>query len=217
LAPAENRTDPSPCPSVGEPIVNHGVSVLAAHWQSRLVVMRSDPEPPAAPTDGLSLVTCKAHLVDGALMVSVCEEDPQADATSAATTSIVAAVNERDVPVRRTVATSIVLDGTFLMKVELTEQGVCRRARRRKARVRDRGCRFVARCSQSEKADAYTSVSTRIDDCASIWLRFGSVLRDPFSGIRVPRSDRSVFISVLPWLGGPCSSVANVGHVHPVV
>jgi hypothetical protein len=107
LAPAENRTDPSPWPSAGEPIVSHGASAFADHWQSRFVVMRSEPEPPAAGTDGLSVVTCKPHFVDGAVMLSVCEEDPHAYATSAATISVVNAVNERDGPLRPTVATVV--------------------------------------------------------------------------------------------------------------
>jgi hypothetical protein len=58
--------------------------------------MRTEPEPPEAGTDGLSDVACNAHFVDGdgAVRLSICEEDPQADATSAVTTSVVNAVNE---------------------------------------------------------------------------------------------------------------------------
>lgn len=132
LPPAENRTDPSPWPSDGEPIVNHGASVFAAHGQSRLVLIRSEPEPPAAGTDGLSVVTCKAHFVDGEVIVSVCEEDPQADTTSAAR-SVVKIANERDEPVRRTVTTVVdAFNPTLAVEAPSTEQGICRRARPKK-------------------------------------------------------------------------------------
>ena len=107
MAPAENRTDPSPWPSAGEPIVSHGTSVFAVHWHSRFAVMRTKPEPPDA-GKGLSAVSCNAHFVeDGVVRLSVWEEDPQADATSAATTSVVNAVNETDGPVRRGVDTVV--------------------------------------------------------------------------------------------------------------
>ena len=108
LAPAENRTDPSPWPSVGAAIVSQDASLFAVHWQSRFVVIRTEPEPPDAGTDGLSAVACKAHFVeDGAVRLSVCEEDPQAEATNAAMTSVADAVNEREGPLRLTVATVV--------------------------------------------------------------------------------------------------------------
>jgi hypothetical protein len=60
--------------------------------------MRTEPEPPEAGTEELSAVTCNPHFVDedGAVTRSISEEDPQADATTAATISVVTAVNERD-------------------------------------------------------------------------------------------------------------------------
>lgn len=108
LAPAEYRTDPSPCPSVGAVIASQDASLFAVHWQSRFVVIRTEPEPPDAGTDAVSAVTCKAHFVDdGAVMLSVCEEDPQADTASAAVTSVADAVNEREARRRPTVDTVV--------------------------------------------------------------------------------------------------------------
>ena len=49
-----------------------------------------------AGTEALSDVACSAHFLDGDGLVrlSVCEEDPQADATRAATITVANAVNE---------------------------------------------------------------------------------------------------------------------------
>src|SRR3954463_4429068 len=104
LACTENRTDPSPCPSAGSTIVTHPASGFALHWQSRFVVIRSEPEPPAAGNDGLSAVACNVHLFDdGAVRVSVWEEEPQAAVNINAKRSV-GAVTPRKAP-RRPVAT----------------------------------------------------------------------------------------------------------------
>jgi len=69
--------------------------------------MRTEPEPPDAGNDGLSAVACRAHLVDdGAVRLSVCEEEPQAAATRVPTTSVANAVTERE-ELRRPVATVV--------------------------------------------------------------------------------------------------------------
>jgi hypothetical protein len=69
-------------------------------------MIRTEPEPPAAGTDAVSAVTCKAHFVDdGAVTLSVCEEDPHPDMARAAATSVADAVIEGKAPRRRTDAT----------------------------------------------------------------------------------------------------------------
>ena len=106
LAATENRTEPSPCPAAGCASVTHAVSVCAAHWQSRLVPMRTVPEPPPAGNDGASAVAWRVHLLDdGLVRVSVFEEDPQAEATSAAATTVANIADERAVVRNATVAT----------------------------------------------------------------------------------------------------------------
>src|SRR3954452_6291672 len=131
LAPTENRTDPSPCPSTGCAIVTHPASAFAVHWQSRFVAIRSDPEPPAAGNDRLSAVACNAHLVgDGEVRVSVSEEETQADARRAARTSV-DAVNTNE-GARRPVATVFgASERGPRRKAATSEQAICRRARRR--------------------------------------------------------------------------------------
>lgn len=102
LAVTEKRTDPSPCPSEGCATVTHDASVFTAHWQSRVVPMRIDPDPPAAGKDGPSAVACTVHLVgDGPVRVSVLDDDPHADPESVAATSTAA----REEPGELTVAT----------------------------------------------------------------------------------------------------------------
>jgi hypothetical protein len=82
--------------------------------------MRNEPEPPEAGTEGPSAVTCNPHLVDedGAVTLCISEDDPQADVTSAATTSVVNAANERDGPLRPGVATVVPMARDFTVAVK---------------------------------------------------------------------------------------------------
>ena len=83
----ENDTDDSPCPSP-EASVIHAASALAVHWHSRLVAMRTVPDPPAGGKDAFSELIVTAHLTaDGPVVVSRSEEEPQAAATSASAAS----------------------------------------------------------------------------------------------------------------------------------
>jgi len=88
FATTVNRTDPSPCPSTGGERVTHAASLLADQGHSRLVEMRRAPEPPPGGKAALSALTCTAHfVVDGAVTVSVSEDEPQ-DVERSATAAI---------------------------------------------------------------------------------------------------------------------------------
>ena len=74
----------SPCPFVDDAIAIHGVGVDADHVQSRLVLILSVPDAPAAGTEDIELVTETEHFSpDGD--VTEMDDEPHADARQAST------------------------------------------------------------------------------------------------------------------------------------
>jgi hypothetical protein len=106
FATTVNRTEPSPWPSTGDASVTHAASLLADHGHSRLVEMRRVPDPPDGGKEEPSAFTCTPHfVVEGAVRVLVCEDEPQDVERSAAAVVAITARSLKDEPERATVCT----------------------------------------------------------------------------------------------------------------